>query len=89
MADAEKADHEEYLERISTKEEASPQGSLDKVQTHETLAKVDIHNRQAFKGDDSDGKVHWTIRNWFAAAFMAMLYTGVQSNSSAVLRSVG
>ena len=73
MADVEKTEHQEQLERISTKDELSPQNSLDKVATNETLAKVDLLNRQAFQGDDSDGKLHWTIRKWFAAAFLAML----------------
>ena len=77
MADLEKNTHDENLERASTKEtNFSPQTSLDKVQTHETLARVDIHNSQAFKGDDSDGKFNWSIRKWIAAAFLAMLYTG-------------
>lgn len=48
MADVEKTEHQEHLERISTKDELSPQNSLDKVATHETLAKVDLHNRQAY-----------------------------------------
>lgn len=80
MADLEKSatqEHHEQLDRVSTKEEASSdQKPLAPV---ETLVPVDIHNRQAFKGDDSDGKIHWNIRTWFAAAFLAMLYTGKQS----------
>ena len=82
MADIEKTAQDEHLERTSTKEEVSPQNSnddLDKVMTHETLAKVDIHNRQAYKGDDSDGKMVWSIRQWLAAAFLAMLYTGTRT----------
>ncbi|KAK5166964.1 uncharacterized protein LTR77_007693 [Saxophila tyrrhenica] len=80
MGDVEKhqAQHLEELERVSTKQEDSRNGSLDKIQTHETLAAVDVHNKQAFKGDDSDGRLGWTVRNWFAAAFLAMLYTGSQ-----------
>jgi hypothetical protein len=79
MAEVEKNDHTEELERVSTKEETSRSGSLDQIQTHETLAAVDIHNSQAFKGDDSDGRFQWSIRKWFAAAFLAMLYTGRHS----------
>jgi hypothetical protein len=75
MADVEKNNHVEELERTSTKEEAS-RDSLDRMQTHETLAAVDIHNSQAFMGDDSDGQLHWTFRKWLAAGFLAMLYTG-------------
>lgn len=37
---------------------------------------IDIHNEQAFKGDDSDGKVAWTFRTAFAACMLAMLYVG-------------
>ncbi|KIV98796.1 uncharacterized protein PV09_09448 [Verruconis gallopava] len=39
---------------------------------------IDLENKQAFKGDDSDGKVEWTVRKLFASAFLAMLYTGSQ-----------
>ncbi len=74
MGDIEKNQHLEELERVSTTEDDSRKGSLDKVQT---LASVDVHNKQAFKGDYSDRKVQWTIRKWFAAAFLAMLYTGM------------
>jgi hypothetical protein len=77
MADLEKSatqEHHEPLDRTSTKEETpSDHKPLAPV---ETLVPVDIHNRQAFKGDDSDGKIQWNIRTWFAAAFLAMLYTG-------------
>ena len=80
MADVEKSyaqEHHEQLERVSTHDDVSSnREKLEEVQTHETLIPVDIHNRQAFKGDESDGKIHWTIRRWFAAAFLAMLYTG-------------
>ena len=77
MADLEKSgvqEQHEQLDRASTKEdEHSEHKHLAPV---ETLVPVDIHNSQAFKGDDSDGQIHWTIRKWFAAAFLAMLYTG-------------
>lgn len=51
-------------------------GGLQKVETHETLVAVDIENHQAFKGDDSDGKVAWTVKKILAACFLSMLYTG-------------
>ena len=63
MADIEKNEHSEYLERVKT-EEGSTSESLEQVQTHETIVPVDLHNKQAFKGDDSDGKISWTFRNW-------------------------
>ncbi|GIZ38100.1 hypothetical protein CKM354_000152400 [Cercospora kikuchii] len=53
-------------------------GGLQKVETHETLVAVDIENHQAFKGDDSDGKVAWTVKKILAACFLSMLYTGSQ-----------
>lgn len=79
MADIEKNHHAEQLERVKTEEDSS-HDSLDQVQTHETIAKVDIHNKQAFRGDDSDGKISWTPRKWIAALSLAMLYTGKESS---------
>lgn len=79
MADIEKNDHVEQLERVKTEEDSS-HNSLDQVQTHETIAKVDIHNKQAFRGDESDGKISWTPRKWIAALSLAMLYTGKRSS---------
>ena len=82
MANMEKTAQHEQLEKVRTEEELEPQNrreSMEKVLTHETLAKVDIHNKQAFKGDESDGKVLWSIRQWLAAGFLAMLYTGTAS----------
>jgi hypothetical protein len=38
---------------------------------------VDMNNSHALKGDDSDGKVEWSIRSIFAAIFLAALYTGL------------
>lgn len=37
-----------------------------------------IGNDRAFKGDDSDGKVNWTIKSVLAALTLGMLYTGSQ-----------
>jgi hypothetical protein len=77
MADLEKSatqEHQEQLDRASTKEETP--SDHKRLAPVDTLVPVDIHNKQAFKGDDSDGKIHWNIRTWFAAAFLAMLYTG-------------
>jgi MFS family permease len=72
MANVEKND----LEHVETREsEGSPYNVLEK---QETLRHVDLANRQAFKGDESDGKVTWTIRKAFAAVSLAMLYTGSQ-----------
>ena len=54
----------------------SPAGaSLDLTQT-KTLEGIDVHNRSALKGDDSDGKVEFGVRGALAAMFLAGLYTG-------------
>ena len=37
---------------------------------------VHVHNELAYKGDDSDGKVSWTVRHSVAAVSLAMLYAG-------------
>ncbi|KAK3672362.1 hypothetical protein LTR78_007669 [Recurvomyces mirabilis] len=73
MAESEK----NKLELVQTN--ATDQTSSgEKLTQQETLQEVDLENHQAFKGDDSDGKVHWTIRKLLAATFLAMLYTGSQ-----------
>lgn len=46
---------------------------LEKVQT---LAVVDVENKAAFKGDESDGKIEWNFKSLAAATFLCMLYTG-------------
>ena len=90
MADIEKTAQDEQLERISTNHsDPSNKEELEQVQTHDTLAKVDIHNRQAFKGDDSDGKFQWDFRNWLAAGSLAMLYTGIKSPRPILLHLPG
>lgn len=68
------------LERVETNSDNASNhvrtNKLEKTETHETLVAVDIENHQAFKGDDSDGKVAWTWKKLLAAAFLSMLYTG-------------
>lgn len=69
------------LERVETKSDAESRGDphlLNKVETHETLAAVDVENHYAFKGDDSDGVVAWTLQKLLAAGFLSLLYTGQQ-----------
>ena len=60
------------LEHITTDDSTAKH----KLELQRTLHHVDIENRYAFKGDDSDRKIEWTVRKLFAAAFLAMLYTG-------------
>jgi len=45
---------------------------------HGTNDTIHLHNELAFKGDDSDGKVVWTLRHGIAALSLGMLYTGQQ-----------
>jgi hypothetical protein len=51
--------------------------SMLELQKEVTLKGVDMNNTHALKGDDSDGKVEWSIRSIFAAIFLAALYTGI------------
>ncbi|KAF2488506.1 MFS general substrate transporter [Lophium mytilinum] len=43
-----------------------------------TLSGIDTENRGAYKGDNSDGKITWSIKRLLAGAFLAALYTGSQ-----------
>lgn len=61
-----------YAERVETNDSSS--NDLHKMQT---LSGVDMKNTSAVKGDDSDGKVIWSIRSIFSAIFLAALYTGM------------
>ncbi|CAO2655668.1 Nn.00g044710.m01.CDS01 [Neocucurbitaria sp. VM-36] len=62
-----------YVEHAQT-----PTHSSLELQKELTLSGVDMKNSQAVKGDDSDGKVKWTLRGKFSAVFLAALYTGSQ-----------
>lgn len=85
MADVEKATHDDKMERIETQHSSPSQKKLAQM---DTLERVDIHNPYAWKGDESDGKFSWHWRQWCAAAFLAMLYTGTRILVS-TLRSMG
>jgi LmbE family N-acetylglucosaminyl deacetylase len=63
--------HVDYIEHVDTNDSAL---NLHKEQT---LSGVDMMNRSALKGDDSDGKVIWSLRSILSAIFLAALYTGV------------
>lgn len=67
------------VEHTNDNQSNSPTGHELKLKR--TLQHVDIENRYAFKGDDSDGKIEWTVRKLFASAFLAMLYTGTPHNA--------
>lgn len=53
----------------------------------QTLGIVDIENKAAYKGDDSDGQVEWNFMNLASATVLCMLYTGTLTESRAVLPS--
>ena len=56
--------------------------SLSNVASNEALRKIDLDNKQAFKGDLSDGRVEWTVRKLLAATFLCMLFTGQHLTSA-------
>jgi hypothetical protein len=62
----------EKIERVET---ASDQHEKD-IHHINTLG-VDLHNPDAEKGDDSDGKVNWTVKQIFATVFLCGLYVGM------------
>ena len=59
-----------------------PTGFKESKTEHLELGEKDVadnlhvHNEFAFKGDDSDGKVAWTLRHSLAAISLGMLYAG-------------
>jgi hypothetical protein len=59
-----------YVEHVETN------GSSMNLHKEQTLSGVDMKNTSAVKGDDSDGKVIWSLRSIFSALFLAALYTG-------------
>lgn len=64
---------------IGDHREQSPASSTtgeNKLAREQTLGDVDIENKDAFKGDDSDGIVGWTAKKAASAFFLAALYTG-------------
>jgi hypothetical protein len=48
---------------------------VDTTDTTDDLI-VDLENRHAVKGDDSDGKVDWTLKQILATIFLSGLYVG-------------
>lgn len=65
------------LAQIDTNDDAHS-GHDEKKDLHQTktLSEIDLENKAAFKGDESDGAVDWTVRNILASIFLCMLYTG-------------
>lgn len=79
-------DYEKEKQQVSHHiEHASPHHGTDlslESQHEQTDQGVDMNNAHALKGDDSDGKVEWSVRSIFAAIFLAALYTGMNPSSS-------
>lgn len=73
MAEKQGIGHEAERVETSSLHDSAEKNDLEK--TH-TLAVVDVENKAAFKGDDSDGHVEWGFKNLAAATFLCMLYTG-------------
>jgi len=75
-------DYEKEKQQVSHHiEHANPHhgtGLSLESQQEQTDQGVDMNNAHALKGDDSDGKVEWSVRSIFAAIFLAALYTGSQ-----------
>jgi len=68
-----------HLEQIETNQSDLKDNELR--QEH-TLQYVDLENRYAFKGDDSDGKIEWTVRKLFASAFLKSSFSVRQEQSN-------
>jgi hypothetical protein len=48
---------------------------VEKVETIDALT-PDLENRGAIKGDDSDGRINWTLKRVLATLFLSGLYVG-------------
>ncbi len=69
--DPEKASNHEH----ATHAEVDDFKKLDTTDTDGDLV-VDLENRHCVKGDDSDGKVDWTLKQILATIFLSGLYVG-------------
>lgn len=78
-------DHEK--QDINHVEHVETNDSSMNLHKQQTLSGIDMKNTSAVKGDDSDGKVIWSIRSIFSAIFLAALYTGMCSVSTNSVRS--
>lgn len=65
------------LQHVETNDtDRTPQEEKNVLEHQHTLSSIDVENKAAYKGDDSDGSVDWTVRNILASIFLCMLYTG-------------
>lgn len=77
--DSTRTDYANEKQDVSYLEHHTPGDSSLELQKEMTLEGIDMNNSSAVKGDDSDGKVIWSVRSIFAAVFLAALYTGMWS----------
>src|SRR5436305_2076901 len=72
------ADYDQEKQGTTYNEKAHdfPTDASLNLEKERTFEGIDLQNRYAVKGDDSDGKVVWSTRIIFAAIFLAGLYTG-------------
>ena len=68
----------EHTETHDTRSESPDE--KHSLEQKKTLSEIDVENKAAYKGDDSDGSVDWTVRNILASIFLCMLYTGTFDN---------
>jgi hypothetical protein len=61
-----------HVERIETHHTEENEKDIHKIPT----LGVDLANIEADKGDDSDGKVNWTLKQILATLFLCGLYVG-------------
>lgn len=47
---------------------------------------TDDQNKHAVKGDDSDGKIDWTVRSFIAAMTLCIFYPGKSFNAQIILK---
>jgi hypothetical protein len=63
------------LEHVDTRDDGSTHDEKVQLEQKKTLSEIDVENKAAYKGDDSDGSVDWSWRNIVASIFLCMLYT--------------
>lgn len=64
------------LDHVDTRDDGSTHDEKVQLEQKQTLSVIDIENKAAYKGDDSDGAVEWNAKNIIASIFLCMLYTG-------------
>ena len=77
--DAVGATHDDYV---------SPENhsayAMDDLKKSQTITAIDVENRGAVKGDDSDGRIDWTFKQILATLSLSGLYVGMTSGVQAV-----